>query len=335
MFPRILYYTVADFESLPGYGHRQDHQLDGIFHGLRTMFGDNVIDLPEMEHMYKNNVDKLFSDKTKGFSLYGRLEPPIDFNPLDFNFDYVVVGLHHSKYYDQQFILQEMEKIGQKYHPSKVAIIDGNEIPNVYDLRKYGTIFKGELTQANADAGILPVSFCIPEENIVSERPNKDLAFAPLIPAYFNRGMPQIATYKYTEEKEYIGDYSRSYFAFTCGKGSFDCLRHTEILAAGCLPYFTDIENCPPNVIKNYPKDICKRIKGLKGVCLNNVDMDLAKNIPFKPWDIPMTGHTLTDEFDYDEYWNIWEEMMNYTRKHLTTKCVAKYIINTMENKNK
>jgi hypothetical protein len=33
-------------------------------------------------------------------------------------------------------------------------------------------------------------------------------------------------------------------------------MRHYEIMANGCIPYFPDIEQCPPNTMALLPKDL-------------------------------------------------------------------------------
>ena len=60
----------------------------------------------------------------------------------------------------------------------------------------------------------------------MSAIPEKDLDFAFLIPG---RG----ETYIYQTEPEYYENYQRAYFALTCKKGGWDCMRHYEILASG------------------------------------------------------------------------------------------------------
>ena len=45
-------------------------------------------------------------------------------------------------------------------------------------------------------------------------------------------------------------------FALTTKKCGWDCMRHYEILANGCIPYFPDIENCPSNTMALLPKEL-------------------------------------------------------------------------------
>ena len=54
------------------------------------------------------------------------------------------------------------------------------------------------------------------------------------------------STYIFDDEESYYNDYAKSLFAITMKKGGWDCLRHYEILAAGCLPVFLNIsQNLP------------------------------------------------------------------------------------------
>jgi hypothetical protein len=50
--------------------------------------------------------------------------------------------------------------------------------------------------------------------------------------------------------------YNESYFGFTTKKGGWDCMRHYEIVAAGCLPYFHNIQYCPINTMTTWPKKL-------------------------------------------------------------------------------
>jgi hypothetical protein len=63
-------------------------------------------------------------------------------------------------------------------------------------------------------------------------------------------------TYIYNSEKDYYADYSQARFGVTLKKAGWDCMRHYEILANGCIPFFIDIEKCPINTMKLCPKDL-------------------------------------------------------------------------------
>ena len=54
---------------------------------------------------------------------------------------------------------------------------------------------------------------------------------SPLIPG-------KLDTYIYEKERDYYDMYFNSLFALTYKKAGWDCLRHYEILANGCILYF-------------------------------------------------------------------------------------------------
>ena len=81
-------------------------------------------------------------------------------------------------------------------------------------------------------------------------------------------------------------------------KAGWDCLRHYEILANNCIPYFTDLEECPDRTLINLPKELLLEAK------------ELAYN------------------FDEQKYFIILKELFEYTKQHLTTKQLAQYVLN-------
>ncbi len=78
---------------------------------------------------------------------------------------------------------------------------------------------------------INPISFSIPAEKIVQDVPVKTKMYATVIPGV-------ASTYKFHTEELYYKDYQTSCFAITKKKAGWDCLRHYEILANGCIPLF-------------------------------------------------------------------------------------------------
>jgi hypothetical protein len=81
-------------------------------------------------------------------------------------------------------------------------------------------------------------------------------------------------------------------------KAGWDCLRHYEILANNCIPYFTDLKECPDRTLINLPKELLLEAK------------ELAHN------------------FDEQKYLIILKELFEYTKQHLTTKQLAQYVLN-------
>ena len=81
---------------------------------------------------------------------------------------------------------------------------------------------------------MIPISFSIPECKILKKIPEKKKLLAHIIPGRLN-------TYIFSDESDYYLDYQDSVFGITCKKAGWDCLRHYEILANGCIPLFLDL----------------------------------------------------------------------------------------------
>jgi len=144
-----------------------------------------------------------------------------------------------------------------------------------------------------------PIGFSIPEQKIVSVIPKKDQDFAFLIPG-------DSSTYIYDNEIDYYKDYQRSYFALTWKKAGWDCLRHYEILANGCIPYFVDLDQCDENTMTFLPKELIKEAMNLEGVSYGHID------------------HS---KFDQVKYNTILKKLLAHTRRYLTTKEMASYLL--------
>lgn len=136
---------------------------------------------------------------------------------------------------------------------------------------------------------IFPIGFSIPECKIVKDIPPKLKNMATIIPG-------ELSTYIFNSEEEYNHDYQISKFAITKLKAGWDCFRHYEILANGCIPIFENIEKCPKTTMTFFPKNLIK----------------LAKDDP-------------------DNY---SKELLEYTKKYLTTKSMANYILQESGNSN-
>lgn len=142
---------------------------------------------------------------------------------------------------------------------------------------------------------VYPISFSIPECKIVKEVPEKTKELATIIPG-------DQSTYIFNSEDAYYADYQTSKYGKTVCKGGWDCLRHYEILANGCIPWFPDLENCPPQTMVHFPK---------KAILRTN-------------------PRSLTD----NQYPDAVRGLLDYTRTHLTTKAMAQYVLNTAGHPN-
>ena len=140
---------------------------------------------------------------------------------------------------------------------------------------------------------IFPISFSIPSCKIVKYLPRKRKVMAKIIPG-------DLKTYIFKDEELYYLDYQRSRFAHTKKKAGYDCMRHLEILANGCIPIFEKIEKIPKKTMTHYPIDFLKEI--YKEDLLNN-------------W----------CDWKYNYYAN---RLIEWTRDNLSCESMAQYILN-------
>lgn len=284
---KILYISKFD---LP------DYQADMIFHGLRSLFGEDCVDYNLAWYMYDdfrnywaNKVPSNGMEYGRGFTLYGRLPKlNIDRNDIEAKirnhyFEKIVYG---SITRNADFF----QSVKNYYERNDIITIDGedNQSVNIH-MDQYSKYYKRELK--NSINTVNSLNFCIPKENIIKEIPKKEKDYATIIPG-------DKSTYIYTEEKPYFEDYQKSYFGLTSKKGGWDCLRHYEILMNGCIPFFPGLEECPKQTMTRFPKKLV---------------LDAMEKIK--------KGDDLSF---YEEYVTL---LLNHVRKNLTTEEVAKSIL--------
>ena len=155
---------------------------------------------------------------------------------------------------------------------------------------------------------IYPYSFCIPKNYIIRDvkKFNKKYDFVDNMTRN-----NKLYRFNANQEKEYHQSYQNSFFSITKKKAGWDSLRHYEIIANGCLPYFIDIKNCPENSLmlwNNDLKNLMFQIKTIRGVYPDHIDFN---------------------NFDIKHYINIRKKLINILRKKYTTHNMARYIIKT------
>lgn len=96
------------------------------------------------------------------------------------------------------------------------------------------------------------INYSIPAEKIIDHVPEKTKWFATVVPG-------DLSTYIFNEEAEYYKDYQKSVFAHTKKKAGWDCMRHYEILANGCIPIFENINEIPDGTMQTFPKNELKQ----------------------------------------------------------------------------
>jgi hypothetical protein len=285
---KILYITNHIDIAYASGGFISDYQNDLLFYGLRELYGDDVVDSTQIISLYEEYKEKIPKQHLWGSMTAFWL---IGKNNIDRS---NIKEKIKDKYYDLiiygaiKRCKNYYDLVSQVYPANKIILIDGNDEPELDPLHTKHLYFKRELQTFHSN--LLPITFGIPTNKLATPNRNKTQEYAICIP-----GQPE--TYIFTEEKSYYDDYNKSYYGVTMKKAGWDCLRHYEILGNYCMPYFIGLENCPKDTLINFPKELL------------------------------IEGRELANNFDEQKYFNILDEMFNYTKNNLTTKQLAKYVI--------
>ncbi len=296
-----------------------DYECDCVFHGLNSINGVNVDTINDYWFMYEGckeeDLNQLYG---KGFTITNH----IDIHKKN------VISISEAKekiknrFYDCIIFgsIMRYKKLLHttlKHYPAnKIIFIDGDDetycrdLPSPIHIRTFlrylrnrftfrifrnkGLYFKRELADKYSKE-YKPISFAVPEELILKTVPQKQKTMAHIVPG-------KISTYIYNDQQSYYEDYALSKFGITVKKAGWDCLRHYEILANACIPYFYDISKCPEKTMANFPKDLIIR-------CMEEKDAGM------------------TDE----RYYELSEKLLEYTKENLTTKKLAEYVLSFIE----
>ena len=172
-----------------------------------------------------------------------------------------------------------------------------------------------------------PVGFGVPKSYFVDKVPRtKSFEWMPLMP----KPTPAHGAYEAAIEDEdlFREMYSQSYFAWTHARGGWDCLRHYEIIAAGSVPFFYDIDRCPRNSLGHLPKELLLKARSLPGVnhiMTHGSSYTTASSlggVNFKKH-----GHIDATHFNVTAYYELADEILAFGRKHLTAGAVVAYML--------
>lgn len=149
--------------------------------------------------------------------------------------------------------LSELANSASRREYALIAL-DGEDHDCIHPLASLPlTYYKRELSLDVMS--IRPISFRVPVYGLpylMHSRgyiPAKNKILAPCDPR-FRR------SYVFSTQAEYYKQYSSSLFAVTSKKGGWDCLRHYEILANHCIPYFPGIQDKPTTTMAGYPVEL-------------------------------------------------------------------------------
>ena len=143
---------------------------------------------------------------------------------------------------------------------------------------------------------VYPITFSIHSSKITNYIPNKTKLLSDIIP-----GKP----YSFKNENDYYNEYKQSIFAVTCKKSGWDCMRHYEILACGCIPIFINLNECPDSIMTHFPKTLIYKTEEL----YNSLQKTSLEEAGKKTRQLA-------------------EELIIYTQSFLTNVSMAEYVLN-------
>jgi hypothetical protein len=285
-----------------------DYLSDCLLHGLYMTDGIEIYNFPKNDLMYKDTFEsgkrKLSDVYGNGFTIYGTLPK---FNHYEKEqiaelitnhvFDYIVFT-HNSMDYPCAGLIKK------HYDPKEIVMLDGKDGTEIKgEYLKYCTYFKRENIVRKSN--IHTISFAFPEEKIQTSLPKirKDSLVKPNTSGKKN-------SYKYVVEQEYYDDYRQSLFGLTTKKAGWDCMRHYEIMACRCIPYWRDMNQCPKTIAQTIPKHIIRESNEWYGHSFEYYKTEQGKK----------------------EYEDLEGQIFEHFRQHCTTKALAKYVLGIMNS---
>jgi hypothetical protein len=246
---------------------QEDYLADTLFHGLRSVLGDQAVDHPKRTGLYASlPEERRASLYGRGFSIYGLL-PEIEVQRESAlerarcgEFDVVVVG---TLWRDWHWWVK-LRRDGVPDHV-RLVVLDGDDLPWMYPYaprwfrtprrivlpraHRHAIYFKRELRGPTRwSRSLLPISFSYPEEKVVGTVPAKTKDFpAHIVDGEVAERVPGGGTsYAFENEAAYRADLQTARFGVTMKRGGWDALRHYEIASNGCLPCFRQLGRKPP-----------------------------------------------------------------------------------------
>jgi hypothetical protein len=265
--PRVLLVTTDS----------PDYLSDTLVHGLRLILGERLVETPRRDPLYSDFPDEWRAlHYGRGFTLYsGSLDPiPIDRSGsrerlAAGQFDLLVIGDIWRAYGS---FVELLTVAGE----TPIAVVDGtdSEAPVPYEPtwwrrpgswflprpHRHAAYFKRELTPRTTwfrsyltnplarrpPRKMRPISFGIPEHLVLDEVPPKSKDFpAHIVDSEVAAQVGAATSYAFADETAYYADLRASRFGITTKRGGWDCMRHYELAASGCVLCFRDLDSKP------------------------------------------------------------------------------------------
>ena len=269
---KILYFTSSE----------ADYLSDSLLLGLRKLYGADCVDYPRADFLYADCLPIVSSRiRGHGFTLYtGILEEiNVDRSQLFYKME---SGFYDLIVFSDAWKLFGYFLTWRMYlNPSNTVFLDGQDTPQVYSYagrwwrypycwtlpraEKGFLYFKREWTPDSQFnlwhrfipqawrrfltpySGLRTTAFSIPDEKILTNPPVKSKEFAKhVVDPEVAAALPESSIrYAFTDEREYYEDLQNSRYAITTKRAGWDCLRHYEIAANGCVPCFRNLQDKP------------------------------------------------------------------------------------------
>jgi len=174
-----------------------------------------------------------------------------------------------------------------------------------------------EIDQTIGPRRVYPISFSVPDHLVRSAVPEKTQDFA----GGTSRGR---RAYKFGsgQQQAYYDDYAASHFGLTYRKGGWDCMRHLETMANGCLPYFPGGADIPRYTMAHYPKRIIVEA------------MAQAGNVGVEGYELVRRDAARPVVAYESAYTALVDRMLAHIRQHTTTIAMADYLLRQMGKPN-
>ncbi|MBK8476791.1 MAG: glycosyltransferase family 1 protein [Opitutaceae bacterium] len=260
----------------------EDYLADSVLLGLRELVDVEVVDLPRRDFLYADCPTQVRAQvRGHGFTLYTGLlrADPCDRSQIAAKlaggyFDLVIIA-------DAWRAFGHFVQWRPYLNPANTIFLDGADTPQVYCHAVYWwrrpyywglprasrgfLYFKREWTSETQFnlwhravprfarrflpqyGGLRRIAFAIPGSKIVPEVPAKTKRFAQhLVDPEVAAIVPEASVkYAFASEADYYADLQQSRYSVTTKRAGWDCLRHYEIAANGCVPCFRDLNSKP------------------------------------------------------------------------------------------
>jgi hypothetical protein len=265
--PRILLVTTDS----------TDYLADTLVHGLRLLLGDWLVETPRRDPLYRDFPERWRgSQYGRGFTLYSGSLDPIEIDRSGTRerlaageFELLVIG-------DIWRCYGTFAELLPLAGDTPIAVLDGvdSEAPAPYEPRwwrrpgfwflprphRHAVYFKRELTPRTTwfrsyllnpvarrpPRSMRPISFGIPEHLVSSEVPRKTKDFpAHVVDAEVAQRVGAATSYAFADEDAYYADLRATRFGITTKRGGWDCMRHYELAASGCVLCFRNLSAKP------------------------------------------------------------------------------------------